>query len=45
MRNLAYTIVLTLIANFSFSQESAQPETKTYDSKLVGCWKGSEVGQ
>jgi hypothetical protein len=27
-----------------FSQET-KPTTKTYDTNLVGCWKGSEVGQ
>jgi hypothetical protein len=27
-----------------FSQE-AQVSTKSYDPNLIGCWKGSEVGQ
>jgi hypothetical protein len=34
-----------LISNFSFCQETVKNETKSFDPKLVGCWKGSEIGQ
>lgn len=40
MKRLLFSLAL-LIASASYSQEIS----KTYDSKLVGCWKGSEVEQ
>ncbi|MFD1604848.1 hypothetical protein ACFSJW_06015 [Flavobacterium artemisiae] len=29
----------------TISETKTESGTKTYDSKLVGCWRGSEVGQ
>jgi hypothetical protein len=45
MKKILFSLVFTLITNFIFSQQSAPIDGKTYDPKLVGCWKGSEVNQ
>jgi hypothetical protein len=45
MKTIIYTIALTMFMNICFSQEISKTETKTYDPKLIGCWKGSEIGQ
>lgn len=50
MKKVILAFTLSLISNFGFSQETAKNETKvietkSIDQKLVGCWKGSEVGQ
>lgn len=53
MKKSIFIFGLLLITNFSFSQAKEKltvksqntSETKTYDSKLFGCWKGSETGQ
>jgi hypothetical protein len=45
MKKTLFILVFTLITNFIFGQQSASPNGKTYDPKLVGCWKGSEVNQ
>jgi hypothetical protein len=45
MRQTLFIITLVLITNFGFSQETNNIQNKSIDSKLVGCWKGSEVGQ
>jgi hypothetical protein len=45
MRQTLFIITLVLITNFGFSQETDKIQNKSIDSKLVGCWKGSEVGQ
>jgi hypothetical protein len=44
MKKIIFTIIITSFATFGFSQET-KTELKTYDQKLVGCWKGSEIGQ
>lgn len=35
----------TFVTSLSFSQETQKAKMKTFDSKLVGCWKGSEIDQ
>jgi flagellar biosynthesis regulator FlbT len=45
MRQTLFIITLVLITNFGFSQETNNIQNKSIDPKLVGCWKGSEVGQ
>ncbi len=40
MKKIIFILTL-LIVSSSFSQET----TKTFDPKLVGCWKGSEIDQ
>jgi hypothetical protein len=44
MRKLI-SILTLLIASLSFGQETQKIESKTFDSKLIGCWKGSEMEQ
>lgn len=44
MKKVVFILTL-LMANVSFSQETQTEETKTFDTKLIGCWKGSEIGQ
>ncbi|WP_396164848.1 hypothetical protein [Flavobacterium sp.] len=45
MRQTLFIIIVVLITNFGFSQETNNIQNKYIDPKLVGCWKGSEVGQ
>ncbi|MFV8354495.1 hypothetical protein [Flavobacterium sp. XS2P14] len=45
MRKTLLILTLNMIANFGFSQEVTKIENKTFDPKLIGCWKGSEIGQ
>jgi hypothetical protein len=50
MKKTIVILTLSLLSNFAFSQdlkssETSKIETKSIDQKLVGCWKGSEVGQ
>jgi hypothetical protein len=45
MKKILFALVFTLITNFIFSQKTTSTDGKTYDSKLIGCWKGSEVNQ
>jgi hypothetical protein len=45
MRQTLLIIIVVLITNFGFSQETNNIQNKYIDPKLVGCWKGSEVGQ
>lgn len=40
MKKIIFTIIVASLTTFGFSQE-----TKTYDQKLIGCWKGSEADQ
>ena len=44
MPKIIIILVLIFITNIGFCQENKN-ELKTYDPKLVGCWKGSEIGQ
>jgi hypothetical protein len=42
-------IIVSLLSNFVFSQDSKiehtnWSENKSIDEKLVGCWRGSEIG-
>ncbi|MET0946316.1 MAG: hypothetical protein ABWY22_12965 [Flavobacterium sp.] len=41
MKKILTALVLVLLSNVTFCQETG----KAVDPKLVGCWKGSEVGQ
>jgi flagellar biosynthesis regulator FlbT len=45
MRQTLFIIIVVLITNFGLSQETNNIQNKSIDPKLVGCWKGSEVGQ
>ena len=44
MKKILITLIIAFITNFGFSQE-IKTDLKTYDPNLVGCWKGSEIGQ
>ncbi|MFV5686550.1 hypothetical protein ACM55I_14020 [Flavobacterium sp. GB2R13] len=44
MKNIPF-IILLLITSLSFGQKTQGIESKTYDPKLVGSWKGSEIEQ
>lgn len=44
MKKIICTIIMASFTTFGFSQET-KTVTKTYDPKLVGCWKGSESDQ
>ncbi len=41
MKKVILLLILSTFSQFGYAQET----TKTYDPKLVGCWKGSEIGQ
>jgi hypothetical protein len=41
MKKVILLLILSTFSHFIYAQET----TKTYDPKLVGCWKGSEIGQ
>ena len=43
MKKLILLSAFVLISLASFAQQSQN--SKTYDPKMIGCWKGSEVGQ
>lgn len=45
MKNILFTLVVLLMSSWSYGQDGVPIGTKTYDAKLVGCWKGSEIGQ
>ncbi|MEO8238070.1 MAG: hypothetical protein ABI576_08165 [Flavobacterium sp.] len=45
MKKGVFILMVVFATSFSFSQEAQKTETKTFDSKLVGCWKGSEIDQ
>ena len=45
MRKTLLILTFSLFVNYGFSQKVAKIENKTIDPKLVGCWKGSEIGQ
>jgi hypothetical protein len=45
MKKPLFIFAFALISNFIFSQKTASLEGKKFDSKLVGCWKGSETNQ
>ena len=44
MKKILIALIIAFITNFGFSQE-IKTDLKTYDPNLVGCWKGSEIGQ
>lgn len=44
MKKILITLIIAFITNSGFSQE-IKTDLKTYDPNLVGCWKGSEIGQ
>lgn len=45
MKKTIIILALTLFSNLAFCQETEKKETRTFDPKLVGCWKGSEEDQ
>lgn len=45
MKKAVFILIMVFIASLSFGQETQKTETKTFDQKLVGCWKGSEMDQ
>jgi hypothetical protein len=45
MKKVLLVLVFVLTTATSFSQELQKIESKTFDTKLVGCWKGSEIEQ
>lgn len=55
MKKLIFTLMTLMIVNVTISQEiklediksttNEQSQSKSYDSKLFGCWKGSEIEQ
>ena len=44
MKKILIALIIAFITNSGFSQE-VKTDLKTYDPNLVGCWKGSEIGQ
>ena len=44
MKKILIASIIAFITNSGFSQE-IKTDLKTYDPNLVGCWKGSEIGQ
>lgn len=44
MKKILIALIIAFITNSGFSQE-IKTDLKTYDPNLVGCWKGSEIGQ
>lgn len=44
MKKIIFILTL-LITCLSFGQKTQKIDSKTIDSKLVGCWKGSEIDQ
>jgi hypothetical protein len=45
MRKIGFILGLVLMTSAAFSQELETSGEKTYDQKLIGCWKGFEEGQ
>jgi hypothetical protein len=45
MKRIVFILIVVLTTSLSFGQETQGIESKTFDPKLVGCWKGSEMGQ
>jgi hypothetical protein len=45
MKKVVFILMVVFTTGLSFGQETQKTETKTFDSKLVGCWKGSEIEQ
>ncbi|MFM9988354.1 hypothetical protein [Flavobacterium sp.] len=45
MKKAVFILIMTFITSLSFGQETQRIESKTFDPKLVGCWKGSEIDQ
>lgn len=45
MKKTVFILMATFVTSLSFSQETQKAKMKTFDSKLVGCWKGSEIDQ
>ena len=45
MKNAIFTLGLLLLVAVGYSQTATKMEHKPTDPKLVGCWRGSEVGQ
>jgi hypothetical protein len=43
MRKLLLISILFILSNATFAQQTQA--TKSYDPKMIGCWKGSEVEQ
>jgi hypothetical protein len=43
MKNLLLLFAFLLISLTTVAQQLQNP--KTYDNRMIGCWKGSEVGQ
>jgi hypothetical protein len=45
MKKAILILAIILMANGSYCQNASKTSTKTYDPKLVGCWRGEENGQ
>lgn len=45
MKKAVFILMVVFATSLSFGQETQKTETKAFDSKLVGCWKGSEIDQ
>ena len=45
MKKIIIVLVLSLFSNWAFCQDTLTIEARTFDPKLVGCWKGYEEDQ
>lgn len=43
MKKAVFILMMAFATSLSFGQETET--TKTYDQRLIGCWKGSEIDQ
>lgn len=45
MKKVIFILMVVFATSLNYGQETQKTEIKTFDPKLVGCWKGSEIGQ
>jgi hypothetical protein len=45
MKKIILVLALTLFSNWAFCQDTLTNNSRDFDPKLVGCWKGSEEDQ
>ncbi len=45
MKKAVFILIMAFATSLSFGQELQVMGSRTYDQKLVGCWKGSEIEQ
>lgn len=43
MKKTIFILMVVFATSSNYGQETQKTETKTFDPKLIGCWKGSEI--